>query len=117
MLSVFNTVIDIVAIKRDFILYFIELLHQTWNIFAVSILFDFYRDEVHLKKYAKRIKEEVASTLTSEDVTYDATVSIMEDVTRPSPSDPLPLQVFSTIINKIHTIIMKKIHTIINFTW
>ncbi|XP_076238271.1 uncharacterized protein LOC143181638 isoform X1 [Calliopsis andreniformis] len=70
-----------------------ELLHQTWTIFGVSILFNFYLDETHLKQYAKRLREEVAVMLTQEDVTYDAKFFIKENVTRPSPIDPPPLQI------------------------
>ncbi|XP_076652665.1 uncharacterized protein LOC143358981 [Halictus rubicundus] len=71
-----------------------ELLHQTWNIYGVSTLFNFHQDEVHLKQYSKRLREEVAATLTQEDVAYQAKMFVMDHVTtRPSPMDPVPIKI------------------------
>ncbi|XP_076668464.1 uncharacterized protein LOC143369006 isoform X1 [Andrena cerasifolii] len=71
-----------------------ELLSQTWNIYGVSTLFNFYQDEVHLKQYAKRLREEVAGTLAQQDVAYTAKFLVMENITvRPHPVDPPPIKV------------------------
>ncbi|XP_054006791.1 uncharacterized protein LOC128891370 [Hylaeus anthracinus] len=71
-----------------------ELLYKTWTIFGVSTLFNFHQDEVHLKQYAKRLREEVATNLAQEDVMYNAKMYIMDNVqTRPSPMDPPPIKV------------------------
>ncbi|XP_076637044.1 centromere protein L [Colletes latitarsis] len=71
-----------------------ELLYKTWTIFGVSTFFNFHQDEVHLKQYSKRLREEVAITLAQEDVTYNAKVYVMDNVaTRPSPMDPPPMKV------------------------
>ncbi|XP_068974998.1 uncharacterized protein [Bombus flavifrons] len=71
-----------------------ELLYKTWTIFGVSTLFNFHQDEVHLKQYAKRLREEVANNLSQEDVTYDAEFCVMKDITqRPSPLDPPPIKI------------------------
>ncbi|XP_076177704.1 uncharacterized protein LOC143151996 isoform X2 [Ptiloglossa arizonensis] len=73
---------------------FIELLHKTWTIFGVSTLFNFHQDEVHLKRYAKRLREEVAMSLSQEDVMYNAKLYIMTYVEiRPSPIDPPPIKI------------------------
>ncbi|XP_029156542.1 centromere protein L-like [Nylanderia fulva] len=61
------------------------LIRKTWNIYAVSALFDFQQDDIYLKLYAKKLREEIASTLSRENVTYDAKFSIMEDVV-PTPN-------------------------------
>ena len=73
--------------------YFIELLHKTWTIFGVSTLFNFHQDEVYLKQYAKRLREEIAKNLSQEDVTYDTKFYVMENILRPSPLDPPPIKV------------------------
>ncbi|KAG7201701.1 hypothetical protein KM043_004429 [Ampulex compressa] len=71
-----------------------ELLRQTWTVFGVSTLFGFRRDEIHFKLYAKRLREEVASTLSQEDMTYNAKFTNMENVIlRPSPLDPHPIKI------------------------
>ncbi|XP_011875514.1 PREDICTED: centromere protein L-like [Vollenhovia emeryi] len=57
-----------------------DLAGQTWNIYAASALFDFQRDDVHLKLYAKKLREEVASTLSHENVTYDAKFSVTQNL-------------------------------------
>ncbi|OAD59737.1 Centromere protein L [Eufriesea mexicana] len=72
----------------------LELLNKTWTIFGVSMLFNFHQDEIHLKQYAKRLKEEVTSKLSQEAVVYDVEFCVMENVTqRPSPLDPPPIKV------------------------
>ncbi|XP_011703289.1 PREDICTED: uncharacterized protein LOC105459182 [Wasmannia auropunctata] len=58
-----------------------DLVGQTWNIYAASALFGIEKDDVHFKLYSKRLREEIASTLTREDVTYDAKFSIVENIT------------------------------------
>ncbi|KZC10841.1 hypothetical protein WN55_01540 [Dufourea novaeangliae] len=71
-----------------------ELLRKTWTIFGVSTLFNFHHDEVHLKQYSKRIREEVATNIAQEDVAYTAKMFVMNDVTvRPSPTDPPPIKI------------------------
>lgn len=75
------------------------MLHKTWTIFGVSTLFNFYQDEVYLKQYAKRLREEIAKNLSQEDVTYDTEFCVMENISlRPSPLDPPPIKVKSTSI-------------------
>ncbi|XP_076298404.1 uncharacterized protein LOC143217728 [Lasioglossum baleicum] len=71
-----------------------ELLNQTWTVYGVSTLFNFHQDEVHLKQYSKRLREEIAATLTQEDVAYKAKMFVMDNVTtRPSPMDPIPIKI------------------------
>ncbi|KOX70729.1 hypothetical protein WN51_02153 [Melipona quadrifasciata] len=71
-----------------------ELLHKTWTIFGVSTLFNFHQDEVYLKQYAKRLREEIAKNLSQEDVTYDTKFCVMENISlRPSPLDPPPIKI------------------------
>ncbi|CAK9800254.1 Centromere protein L [Anthophora plagiata] len=72
----------------------LELLFKTWTVFGVSTLFNFYQEEVYLKQYAKRLREEVANSLTKEDVTYNTKFLVMESISlRPSPMDPPPLKI------------------------
>lgn len=59
---------------------FTDLVGQTWNVYAVSALFGFRQDDIHFKLYSKRLREEIASTLSHEDVTYNANFSIMESI-------------------------------------
>ncbi|XP_011169215.1 uncharacterized protein LOC105202410 [Solenopsis invicta] len=66
-----------------------ELVGQTWNIYAASALFGIKQDDIHFKIYSKRLREEVASNLSRENVTYDAKFSIMDNfVSRPNTEDP-----------------------------
>ncbi|XP_032679772.1 uncharacterized protein LOC116848114 isoform X2 [Odontomachus brunneus] len=58
-----------------------DLVDQTWNICAVSALFGFQHDDVSLKLYSKKLREEVAKRLSHEDLTYNANFSIMENIT------------------------------------
>jgi len=46
----------------------------------VSALFGIEQDDIHFKLYSKRLREEIASTLSREDVTYDAKFSVMENI-------------------------------------
>lgn len=71
------------------------LLKQTWYVCGVSTLFGFQPDsELQLKLYSKRLREEVAGILPSEDVTYDAQFSVVESInSRPSPADPPAIKV------------------------
>lgn len=74
------------------------MLRQTWNIYGVSALFDFKcDDEVRLKSYGKKLREEVASNLSKEDVSYDAKVNVLE-MPRPIETDHPIIQV--TLINQ-----------------
>ncbi|KYN08890.1 PREDICTED: uncharacterized protein LOC108770107 [Trachymyrmex cornetzi] len=76
------------------------LVAQTWNIYAVSALFGIEQDEVHFKLYSKKLREEIASTLSREDVTYDAKFSVMEDIiSKPNSEDPV---IKIEVIAKIH---------------
>ncbi|KAL6443240.1 hypothetical protein ACFW04_002870 [Cataglyphis niger] len=61
-----------------------DLLGKTWNIYAVSALFDLRQDDIHFKLYSKRLREEIASTLSHEDVSYDAKFSVVENMCRPN---------------------------------
>ncbi|RLU25333.1 hypothetical protein DMN91_001489 [Ooceraea biroi] len=56
------------------------LVGLTWNVYAISALFGLQRDDVHLKLYSKKLREEIASTLSRENVTYDAKFSLMEEI-------------------------------------
>ncbi|KAL7300416.1 hypothetical protein TKK_0006842 [Trichogramma kaykai] len=63
------------------------LLRQTWNICGVSTLFNFQcENEVVLKQYAKKLREQVACMLSQEDVSYEAKVSVLE-LERPNSDD------------------------------
>ncbi|XP_014468079.1 PREDICTED: uncharacterized protein LOC106741033 [Dinoponera quadriceps] len=57
-----------------------DLIGQTWNIYATSALFGFQRDDVSLKLYSKKLREEIARHLSHEDLTYDANFSIVENI-------------------------------------
>lgn len=74
---------------------FVELLRQTWNIWGVTSLFGFQQDdEVVLKHYGKKLREEVSTIIPYENVKYDAKFEILESFTqKPSPSDPSPVKV------------------------
>ncbi|KAL0103480.1 hypothetical protein PUN28_017616 [Cardiocondyla obscurior] len=50
-----------------------------WNIYAVSALFGFQSDDLQLKRYSKKLREEIASTLPHENVSYEAKVLVMND--------------------------------------
>ena len=97
-----------------------ELLSQTWNIYGISTLFNFYEDEVHLKQYAKRLREEVAGTLAQQDVSYSAKFFVMENITvRPHPVDPSPIkvEVYAKNISSEETSIEKCIYKGIFLSW
>lgn len=62
-------------------------LKQTWNMLAVSVLYNFNpNDEVQLKQYAKKLREEVSCSLSQEDVSYEAKVDVSE-LRRPKDTD------------------------------
>ncbi|XP_043280805.1 uncharacterized protein [Venturia canescens] len=80
-----------------------ELLKQTWTIWGVSCLFGFQSDELQLKLYAKRLREEVAAILPHDNATYNASFAITESiVTRPRHDDypPLKIELFSQTTNE-----------------
>ncbi|XP_047366982.1 centromere protein L-like [Vespa velutina] len=57
-----------------------EIISLTWNIYGVSALFGFqYNDKTILKLYGKRLREEIATNLSQENVAYDAHLSIIEN--------------------------------------
>ncbi|KAL2737651.1 centromere protein L-like [Vespula squamosa] len=57
-----------------------EIISLTWNIYGVSALFGFqYDNKTTLKLYGKRLREEIATNLSQENVAYDAHLSIAED--------------------------------------
>lgn len=54
---------------------------------AVSVLYNFNsEDEVQLKQYAKKLREEVSCLLSKEDVSYEAKVQVL-DMKRPKETD------------------------------
>ncbi|KAK0162329.1 hypothetical protein PV327_008675 [Microctonus hyperodae] len=65
------------------------LIKQTWNIYGISSMFGFdYNNERQLKLYGKRLREEVASILPQDNVTYDVNFTIDEDITfKPTVTD------------------------------
>lgn len=70
------------------------MLKQTWNIWGVSVLFDFNCDnEVQLKQYAKKLREEVACILSLDDVSYEAKISVL-DIQRPKETDHPVVKVY-----------------------
>lgn len=53
--------------------------------------------DLQLKLYAKRLREEIASNLTQEDVSYETKFTIVDDIDpRPLESDPPPISVILT---------------------
>lgn len=70
-----------------------NLVGQTWNIYAVSALFGLQQDDIHFKLYSKRLREEIASTLSHEDVTYDAKFTIMENIVPKTNENYLPIKI------------------------
>lgn len=78
----------------------LEFLNQTWNICAVSLLYNFeFNNEVKLKLYAKRLREEVACMVSKENVTYDAKISVLE-MKRPTETDEPTIKVNKFFISK-----------------
>ncbi|XP_015594461.1 centromere protein L isoform X2 [Cephus cinctus] len=70
-----------------------ELLSQTWTIWGVSPLFGFDKDnEIKLKLYAKKLREEIANNLTQENVTYEAKFTIIPNFS-PNVINPFALKV------------------------
>ncbi|KAK0078271.1 hypothetical protein PV325_002756 [Microctonus aethiopoides] len=65
------------------------LIKQTWNIYGVSSLFGFdYNNERQLKLYSKRLREEIASILPQDNVTYDVNFTIDKNISpRPIVTD------------------------------
>ncbi|XP_012271609.1 uncharacterized protein LOC105694969 isoform X2 [Orussus abietinus] len=65
----------------------LELLDQSWVVYGVSLLFGLqYDNKLMLKLYGKKLREEVASTLSHDNVSYDAKFSVMEGIkVRPGP--------------------------------
>lgn len=78
--------------KNTCILY-IDLVHHTWNIYGVSALFDLKQDDIHFKLYSKKLREEIASNLSREEVTYDANFSIMENISRSTDENQSAIKV------------------------
>ncbi|KYN01567.1 PREDICTED: centromere protein L-like [Cyphomyrmex costatus] len=95
-----------------------ELVAQTWNIYAVSTLFDIEQDDVHFKMYSKKLREEIANTLSHENVTYDVKFSIMENIaSKPNSEDPIiKIEVISKI-NSNENGIEKSIYKGILLSW
>ncbi|XP_031827318.1 uncharacterized protein LOC116424713 isoform X2 [Nomia melanderi] len=90
----FNFGVDSSPIEEESVEALIELLHKTWTIYGVSTLFNFHRDEIHLKQYSKKLREEVAATLAQEDVIYTAKMNIMDHITvKTSSVDPIPIKI------------------------
>lgn len=68
-------------------------MNQTWNIWAVSLLYNSeFDNEVKLKYYAKRLREEVACLVSKENVIYDAKISVLE-MKRPLETDESTIKV------------------------
>jgi hypothetical protein len=68
-------------------------LKKTWNIWGVSQLFNFKcNDDVIFNQYAKQLREEIASLLSQENVSYVAKFEIL-DIPKPKDSDHPVLQV------------------------
>lgn len=66
------------------------MISLTWNIYGVSALFGFqYNDKTTLKLYGKRLREEIATNLSQENVSYNAHLSIIENTI--SDTTDLPL--------------------------
>jgi len=76
---------------------FTDLVGQTWNIHAVSALFNLQYDDIHFKLYSKKLREEIATTLLSENVTYDVKFSVMENMSRPNCEDHPAIKVHKRI--------------------
>ncbi|XP_029047373.1 uncharacterized protein LOC114878116 [Osmia bicornis bicornis] len=94
------------------------LLRQTWTVFGVSILFNFQQDEVHLKQYAKRLREEVASASTQENVSYTTEFTVMKNITlRPSPEDLPPIKIEVYGKNNDKKDVKKCLYTGILLSW
>ena len=74
------------------------MIKQTWNIWAVSTLFGFqYDNEVQLKLYAKKLREEAACSMLKEDFTYNAKFTVMDNLgPRPKPTDASAVKVIKT---------------------
>ncbi|XP_046744485.1 centromere protein L-like [Diprion similis] len=71
----------------------LDLIKLTWNISAVSPLFGLdFKDDVRLKQYGKRLREEVASSLFKDNVSYEAKFTPLHNLVC-SPSDPPAVKV------------------------
>lgn len=71
------------------------MIKQTWTIWAVSSLFNFkYNDELKMKLYAKKLREEVSRSILKENVSYTAKFTLLNDFgPRPNPNDVPAVQV------------------------
>lgn len=96
-----------------------DLVGQTWNIYAASALFNVQRDDIHLKLYSKKLREEVACTSSREDVTYDAKFSIIEDLVSGSNYEDHPAIKIEVIAktNGRETNVEKSIYNGILLSW
>lgn len=76
-------------------------MKQTWTMWGVSSLFDFeYNDEVKMKLYAKKLREEVSRSLLKENVSYTAKFTLMDDLgPKPSPNDVPAVRVITNFDN------------------
>lgn len=94
-----------------------EFLGLTWNIWGVTSLFGFQQDsEVVLKQYAKKLREEVASILPVDNVSYDCNFIILDRITpRPCNSDLPPIKI--TITANLEDDKIKNIYTGIMMSW
>lgn len=80
---------------------FENLIKQTWTIWAVSSLFNFkYNDELKMKLYAKKLREEVSRSILKENVSYTAKFTLLNDFgPRPNPNDvpAVQIELFATL--------------------
>ncbi|XP_012255181.1 centromere protein L-like isoform X1 [Athalia rosae] len=66
-----------------------DLITKTWDVWAASPLYGMkWNEEVKLKQYAKRLRENVATSLCKEDVSYDAEFLILKDLVRSRSHQP-----------------------------
>ncbi|XP_043484134.1 centromere protein L-like [Leptopilina heterotoma] len=80
---------------------FEELVKKTWTLWGVSSLFNFqYDDEIKMKMYAKKLREEVARSILKENVSYTAKFTQLNNFgPKPSPKDApaIRIDLFATL--------------------
>ncbi|XP_048508408.1 uncharacterized protein LOC105685550 isoform X2 [Athalia rosae] len=75
-----------------------DLITKTWDVWAASPLYGMkWNEEVKLKQYAKRLRENVATSLCKEDVSYDAEFLILKDLVRSRSHQPA-IKMFDCVI-------------------
>lgn len=74
-------------------------MKKTWTLWGVSSLFNFqYDDEIKMKMYAKKLREEVARSILKENLSYTAKFTLLNNFgPKPSPKDAPAIRVIFSL--------------------